>query len=90
MIFFEGKQMIEDMESELTEAPKKLKILSIRRLLKRQMFMNPSLQNPWLATDIKEDLKIQEYKEIMNMDIETINTIENRNKLYKTQWSTIN
>ena len=46
--FFERKQMIGDMESELTEAPKRLQILRIWRWLKRQMLMKPSLHNPRL------------------------------------------
>ena len=42
-----------------------------------------------METDLKEEQKIQEYKEIMNIDIENINTFEKINKVYKTQWRTI-
>ena len=48
--FFERKEIIEDMKAELTEAQKKLKILKIRRWLKRQMLLKPSLHNPRLST----------------------------------------
>ena len=48
--FFERKQMIEDMEDELTEAQTKIKILKIRQWLKRQMSMKPSRQKPRLVT----------------------------------------
>ena len=55
--FFERKQIIEDMESELTEAPKNIQILTIRWWLKRQMLMKPSLQKPRPATRRKLILK---------------------------------
>ena len=37
----------------------------------------------------KEEQNTQSYKETMNIDIENINTFENRNKVYTTQWRKI-
>ena len=42
--------MIEDMEAELTGAPKKLQILTIQRWLERQMLIKLSIQKPRLET----------------------------------------
>ena len=39
--------------------------------------------------DPKEEQNTQAYKDTMNIDIENINTFENRNKVYTTQWRTI-
>ena len=50
---FEIKQIIEDMESELTEAFQKLQKLTIQRWLKRKMLTKPSLQKPRL-TEIRK------------------------------------
>ena len=42
-----------------------------------------------MEIDLKEERKTQAYKETMNIDIENINTFENRKKVYTTQWRTI-
>ena len=54
----ERKQMIEDLEAELTGAPKKLQTVTIWRWLKRQMLMKPSLQKPRLEMGWKLILNI--------------------------------
>ena len=63
---FERKNMIEDMESELTEALKKVQIMTIWRWLKRKMLMKPSLQKPRLATIWKLILKKNERHKHIN------------------------
>ena len=42
-----------------------------------------------MEIDLKEERKTKSYKETMNIDIENINTFENRNKVYTTQWRTV-
>ena len=42
-----------------------------------------------MEIDPKEEQKIQSYKETMKIDIENINTFENINKVYTTQWRKI-
>ena len=39
---------------------------------------------------LKDKQNIEAYEETMDIYIENINTIEKRNKLYTTQWGTIN
>ena len=47
---FERINTIKDMKSELIESTKKLQIMKIRRWLKRQILIKPSLQKPRLST----------------------------------------
>ena len=42
-----------------------------------------------MEIDLKEELRIEAYKNKMNIDIEDINNFEKRNKVYTTQWRTI-
>ena len=42
-----------------------------------------------MEIDLKEERKTKSYKETMNIDIENINTFENRNKVYTTKWRTV-
>ena len=42
-----------------------------------------------MENDIKEERNTESYKERMNIDIENINTIENRNEIYRKQWRNI-
>ena len=38
-----------------------------------------------MEIDLKDKQKTKAYEEAMNIDIENINTIENRNKVYTTR-----
>ena len=42
-----------------------------------------------MEIDLKEGQNTQAYKETMNINIDNIKKIENRNKVYKTQWRII-
>ena len=69
--FFERKQMIEDMEAEMTEAQKTVQIMTIWWWLKRQMLKNLSLQKPRLVTTRKSILnKNERHKHIEDMEAE--------------------
>ena len=42
-----------------------------------------------MLINLKEERNTQAYKEAINVDIESINTFEKRNKVYTTKWRTI-
>ena len=93
MIFLDGKQMIEYLETELTRAPKKLQILTMRIQLKRKN-VDESTTAEAKATNKtenyhKEEQTTETCKEKMNIDIENIHTIEKRHKVYTQLWRDI-
>ena len=85
--------MIEDMEAELTEVPKKTpnnENLAVAEEAKvdKPVTAEANDSND-TEIDLKEEIKIQAYKEKMNIEIDNINTFEKINKVYTTQRRTI-
>ena len=84
--------MIENMETELTEASKVNSKTENSAVTEVNILMNPSLQKPMPYLDwnvSKKELNTQAYLKTMNIDIENINTFEKRNKVYTNKWRTI-
>ena len=80
---FKRRQMIEDMESELTEASA-INSKTVNLAVTEDVDIDESI-----PSYLKKELKTQAYKKTVNIDIEQINTFENINKVNTTQWRTI-
>ena len=91
--FLERKHMIDDMEAELTEAPKtnsnndNLEVAEEENVDEAITTESKSIKD--VGIDPKEERNTQVYKEAMKIDIENNNTFETRNKVYTTQWRKI-
>ena len=78
--------MIEDLEAELTGATKETSNTDNLELAEEANVDEAITAEAKAINEMKNDLKdgqkTQSYKEKMSIDIENINTIENRNKVY--------
>ena len=86
--------MIEDLEAELTGALKKTSNTD-NLAVAEEANVDYAITAEAKASNqmeiyLKDKQNIEAYEETMDIYIENINTIEKRNKLYTTQWGTIN
>ena len=85
--------MIEDLEAELNGSLKETSNTEISAVAEEANVDNAinleSKDSNKMEIDIKYEQSIKAYEETMEIDIENINTIKNRNKLYTTQRRTI-
>ena len=85
--------MVEDLESKLTGALKESSNTNNLRVAEEanvyESITAESKASNETENDIKDEQKTKSYEEKTKIDIENINTIENRNKLYDKQWRTI-
>ena len=84
--FFEGKQMIENLEAELTGALKETSNTEDFAVAK-EANMDEAITAKAKAINemeiyLKDGQKTKAYEEKMNIDDKNMNTIENRNKVY--------
>ena len=84
--FFERKRMIEDMEDELTgaiietwntEYPEVAEEANVDKTI-----IEESKAINYMEINLKDEQNTEAYKESTNIDIENIDTIEKRNKIY--------
>ena len=91
--FFDRKHMNEDLESELTGTLKKTSNTDNLAVAKETNVDEAITSEGKDSNDVENDLKYEQntkaYDEKMNIDIENINNIERRNKVYTKQWRTI-
>ena len=83
---FNRKQIIEDLEADLTGAPKQAsnnddvdlaEVSNANEDITAEAKASNEIEN-----DLKEEQNKKSYKETMKIDIENINTIEKRHKVY--------
>ena len=85
--------MIEYMEAESIEAPKKTSNTDNSRVAEEANVDEVVTAEAKASNDmkiyLKEERKTQSYKETMNIDIENISKFESKNKVCTTQWRKI-
>ena len=85
--------MIEDLEPELTGALKETSNTENLAVAEEANVNEAITAEARASNDMEIDLKDKQnaaaYEDKTNIDIENINTIEKRNKVYTTQWRTI-
>ena len=81
------------MESELTGAPKETSNTDNVDLAKEANVDEPITAeykaSNYMENYLKEERNTKSYKDKMNIDIENINTIEKKNKVYTKLWRNI-
>ena len=86
MIFFERKQIIEDMEAEMSKALNIYIYIDNLAVAEEEHFdediTTEAKSRNYIYIDLKEAQKKQAYKETMNIYIENINGFENRKKVF--------
>ena len=88
MVFYK-KHMIEDLEAKLSGAPEETSNTDNSEVDEEENVDEAITAEDKSINDmdnyLKEEQKTKYYKEKMNIDIENINVIENRNKVYIKQ-----
>ena len=85
--------MIEDLEAELTGAPKETSNTDNLEMAEEAnadeaITVEAKASND-MGNDLKEEQNTKSYKERMNIDIENINTIKKRRKVNEKRWRNI-